>query len=166
VSLVTKHGSKTPRVSPSPETSILLQLRGGEKGVAATAGGGGGLLCLRWPLGHREVAETAVLLPAGGVRPSLGFPRSRVWFPVGVAEALAATLAWNKSVRAEPRPAGVLLRRRWRVRGGGSPAVGPLYRSQPPVFLYLRVRRGDEQAGLLMQGGRGSCGSAAGWRMD
>ena len=91
-----------------------------------TTGGGGGLLCLGWPLGPWEVAETAVLLPVGGVRPSLGLSRSRFRFSVGVVEALAAAPAWNKSLRAQPRPAGVPLRRRWRVRGGGSPALESL----------------------------------------
>jgi hypothetical protein len=117
-----------------------------------------------WGIGRWRRRRSS--LPAGGVRPSLGFSRSWVWFPVEVAEALAAMPAWNKSLRSQPRPVGILLRRRWRVCGGGSPIVAPLYRSQPPVFLHLRVRRGDEQASLLMQGSRGSCGSAAGWRMD
>jgi len=104
-------------------------------------------------------------LPAGGVCPSLGFPRFRVWFPVGVVEAQAATPAWNKSPRALPRPVGVPLGCRQRVRGGGSPAVESLYRSHLPVLLHFRVRRGEEQASLLMRGSRGSCGLAARWRM-
>jgi hypothetical protein len=45
------------------------------------------------------VVETAVLSSAGGVSPSLGFPRSRVWFLVGVVEALAAMPVWNKSLQ-------------------------------------------------------------------
>jgi len=41
-----------------------------------------------------------------------------------------------------------------------------LYRSHLPVLLHFRVRRGEEQAGLLMRGSRGSCGLAARWRMN
>lgn len=90
-------------------------------------------------------------MPAGAICPSLGFPRSRVWFPVGVAEALAAMPAWNKVLRAQLRPAGVPLWRRQRVCGGGSPVVGSLYRSLRLELLRLLRWGDDELAGLLMQ---------------
>ena len=50
----------------------LLQLRAEKNGDPVAAGEDGGLLRLRWPAGHGEVAETAALLLASGVGHSLG----------------------------------------------------------------------------------------------
>ena len=79
------------------------------------AGGAGGLLRLRWPVGRREVAETAGVLPAG----RLGSSRVRFVSPSGVVEAEATAAPWNKSSRSLPSLVGVPLRRRRRGRGGG-----------------------------------------------
>ena len=118
--------------------------RGGEKGDLGAVGGDGGLLRLRWPAGHREVAETASLSPAGGG--SSICPRvSRVRVPGVSGEATAAAaLRGNKSSRALPRPFGVSLRRHRRARGGGAPAVELLFRRSSPA-----ARRPVREVSLL-----------------
>ena len=76
--------------------SRLLQLGAEREGDPVAAGGG--LLPLRWPAGHREVAGTAELLLAGVVGCSLGPTVSRVRFPgVSVEAATTAAPRWNKS---------------------------------------------------------------------
>ncbi|CAN6179544.1 unnamed protein product, partial [Urochloa humidicola] len=112
---------------------------------------------------HREVAETVVLLLAGVVCPSLGFPRSRVRFPAGVVEALATTSAWNKSFRAQPRPDGVLLRHNRRARGGGAPCEERLYRS--PTSVHLRLRQAAKVRGFCSKAAE-QAGAADDWRLD
>ena len=118
--------------------------RGGKKGDLGAVGGDGGLLRLRWPAGHREVAETASLSPAGGG--SSICPRiSRVRVPGVSGEATAAAaLRGNKSSRALSRPFGVSLRRHRRARGGGAPAVELLFRRSSPA-----ARRPVREVSLL-----------------
>jgi hypothetical protein len=75
--------------------------------VVAT-GGAGGLLCLGWPEGRREVVETTgpSLAGVGSSGPS----RSRVLCPSATREAMAVTtLLWNKSSQTHPRPGGASL---------------------------------------------------------
>jgi hypothetical protein len=104
---------------------VQLQLRGEKKGRAVAVGGAGGLLHFLWPEGRREVAETAQVLPAGGVHGILGPSLSRVWCPSADDDATAAAAAArrDKSSRTLPRPNGAPLRRQRRVRGGGAPMV-------------------------------------------
>jgi len=90
-------------------------LRAAKGRARVPAGGAGGLLRLQWPVGRREVAETAGVLPAG----RLGSSRFRFVSPSGVVEAEATAAPWNKSSRSLPSLVGVPLRRRRRGRGGG-----------------------------------------------
>jgi len=90
-------------------------LRAAKGRARVPAGGAGGLLRLQWPVGRREVAETAGVLPAG----RLGSSRFRFVFPSGVVEAEATAAPWNKSSRSLPSLVGVPLRRRRRGCGGG-----------------------------------------------
>ena len=105
-------------------------------------------------------------MPVGGVRPSVGLPRSRFRFPVGVVEVLAAAPAWNKSLRAQPRPAAVPLRRRWRVRGGGSPALESLYRSQVCCRPKRRAFRLAVTTAACFCTGGAAMGVEAWWPVD
>ena len=107
-----------------------------------------------------------VLLPVGGVCPSLGLSRSRFRFLVGVVEVLAAAPAWNKSLQAQPRPAAVPLRRRWRVRGGGSPALESLYRSQVCCRPKRRAFRLAVTTAACFCTGGAAVGVEAWWPVD
>jgi hypothetical protein len=68
----------------SLEASSLLQLLEGKNGDSVAAGEAGGLLRLRWPLGRREVTESAGPSPAGVVGRRFGPSGSRVRFPASL----------------------------------------------------------------------------------
>ena len=74
----------------------------------------------------------------------------------GEEEVVVASL--NNLPRLFPPTDAAFFRWRWCGRGG-------LLWSRPPVLLRLCCQRSEEDAGLLGQGCRGSCGSIASWRM-
>lgn len=112
----------------------------GEKGDFVAVGGDGSLLCLRWPEGRLEGAETVVLQPVGVVG-SVGSCRSRVWCPGVVGEAAAVVAQRNKSSRVLPPPPLVFLSG---VEGELVEVVLPMWSSCTGGIgrqLVFRVRR-------------------------
>ena len=133
------------------------------KGDPVAAGGVGGLLRLRWPAGHREVAGTAGLLLAGVVGCSLGPRVSRVRFP-GVSGEAAAAPRWNKSSRALSHPFGASLRCYQRARGGGAPVVELVYRRCSPAAR--RPEREVSALGFCLVNREAALGLVEAWRME
>ena len=94
-------------------------------------------------------------MPVGVVGCRLGPRVSRLGFPSGGGEAVAAASRWNKSSRTLPRPVGASLRQRRRARGGGTPCVECLFRSLRSAVLPLGVHRGEVGVNFCFQGWRG-----------
>jgi hypothetical protein len=109
--------------------------------ATVSAGGAGGLPCLRWPSGFCEVLETAGLLLFGGVGPS----RSRVRFSTAVSRNKVLSLSFPSWWCSAPVPST----RAWRWDS----LRGSLIQES-----VAGDSSGGEFSGLVFRGWRGSFG--------